>query len=231
MQGAYTANIEPSQRLAFEQALLSRVAQWRFKPENRRKKAWPSFEMQTVGFQPRSAAGDMRLVVGAKSQFASLQGLCEITDLAAWGTRNAIGVDEARARNSGKVVIPEPQGDMDYWTPTVALSPPRYPPLGYRAGVSGCLVAGYVAREDGTPDSLKILSSDFGKVDKDIETAFAAAAVQAVSEWRYSPGPDNPGRIAVLIQTPMSFRLDGSSAGRDCTSLGAEAIMAGQSSD
>jgi hypothetical protein len=230
MQGAYTANIERSQRLAFEQALLSRVAQWRFKPENRRKKSWPSFEMQTVGFQPRSTAGDMRLVVGAKSQFASLQGLCEITDLATWGTKNAIGVDEAKSRNLGKVVVPEQAGDMDYWTPTVPLSPPHYPPLGYLAGVSGCLVAGYVVREDGVPDSLKILSLDFGNPGKDIETAFAQAAVKAVSEWRYSPGPDNPGRIAALIQTPMSFRLDGS-GGRDCKTLGAEAIMAGQSSD
>ena len=230
MQGAYTANVEPAQRLAFEQALLSQVAHWHFKPGRSRKTSWPGFRTQTVGFRPRSAGGNMRVVVGATSQFASLEGLCEVADLAAWGMKNAISIDEAKGRNQGKVVVPERAGDMDYWTPTVPLSPPRYPPLGYRAGVSGCLVAGYVVREDGVPDSLKILSLDFGDAGKDIETAFAAAAVKAVSEWRYSPGPDNPGRIAALIQTPISFRLDGF-GGRDCKALGAEAIMAGQTSD
>ena len=229
MGGAYTANIAQAQQLGFERDVLERMKQWRFKSDTPSETPWTGFRTETVGFVPMPGAGGARVVTGATAQSKSLRGLCGVPDLAAWGTKNAISVDEARVRNHGKPIVSQADTDIGYWIRIGELRGAPYPASAFQAQAGGCVAMDFVIREDGVPDTIQVVWSKFvGSPTGGIKRALQHAAMDAVSQWRYAPHPENPERAPALQRTYTGFSLPGHQEVK-CAPSDVEAAMAGMS--
>ena len=78
--------------------------------------------------------------------------------------------------------------------------PPAYPPSAKAAGVQGTVVLHAVIGMDGKPLSLRVMNS---QIDPDL----ARSAVEAVSQWRYTPTLLNGEPIEVDTTIMVNFTL------------------------
>lgn len=71
---------------------------------------------------------------------------------------------------------------------------PRYPPIARTARIEGSVVVDAVIRKDGTVSDVKVLSST--------NKMFEQACVEAVRQWRFTPGPQD-----VVLTVTVNFTL------------------------
>ena len=217
MQGAYTGNVAAQDRAGFEAATLAIADRWRFQYTGRKSKPSASFNMIVVGFGPASVPGAPRAVIGIEAQDARVQSSCKL-DLVEWGERNAIPVEEARARDDQDMLFNRPDDPASYWTGKI--TPGRYPVDAARYGAQGCVVVGFRIGVDGVPSEYRILSSYLVNAKSDrFRRQFEQSALTAAAAWRYSPGPDNLWRRPEFMQVPMDFRLGMGKATFTCESV------------
>ena len=76
---------------------------------------------------------------------------------------------------------------------------PVYPDIALRARVQGAVILEAVINERGTVERIKVLRS---------VTLLDAAAVDAVSRWRYTPTLLNGTPVAVLMSITVNFTLN-----------------------
>lgn len=213
MQGAYTRDVPVSVQETFAQAALKTVAGWAFKGE--RGDEEPVFGWEVVGFAP--VDGRPLPVIGTMRQDDRVRAACDITDLAAWGERNALPLDSPEIVRDGRILAPPPeQPRAAVWIVAGDLAPPRYPAEAARAGLEGCVVVGFVVGNDGKTDQFRVMKSPGGPIGRPASKWLENAALYAASQWKFSPGPDNPRRMPALLQIPVDFSLGGSSINRPC---------------
>ncbi len=82
--------------------------------------------------------------------------------------------------------------------------------------MEGCVVVGFVVGNDGKADQFRMMKSPGGPIGRSGAKALENAALYAASQWKFSPGPDNPRRMPALLQIPVDFSLGSSSTGRPC---------------
>ena len=71
---------------------------------------------------------------------------------------------------------------------------PRYPPMARTARIEGSVVVDAVILKDGTVSEVKVLSST--------NPLFNQACIDAVSQWRFTPGPQD-----VILTVTVNFTL------------------------
>lgn len=71
---------------------------------------------------------------------------------------------------------------------------PRYPPIAQAARLDGTVVVDAVIRKDGTVSDVKVLSST--------NKMFDQACIDAVRQWRFTPGPQD-----VILTVNVNFKL------------------------
>lgn len=215
MQGAYTSDVPPQARDVFSERAVAAVAGWAFSPKQR--SAVAMFGWEVVGFA--SIDGRLAPVLGAESQDRRVRAQCEFADLASWGERNALPVDSPGIVRDGRTLVPSPgEPNGAFWLVKGEASPPRYPRQAVVEGAQGCVVVGAVIGNDGRPDQFRVMRSRLslkGPAAKALEDA----ALYAVSQWRFSPGPDNPRRMPALLQFPVTYSLDGGSISSSCEAI------------
>jgi TonB family protein len=106
------------------------------------------------------------------------------------------------------VVPPAPALPLPEWTPglirPVALPgrpQPDYPPLARRTRVGGVVLLRAVITEEGEVAAIEVLGAprpDLG---------FSAAAIEAVSAWRYEPGRYGGKPVAVDLTVRIEFTV------------------------
>lgn len=84
-------------------------------------------------------------------------------------------------------------------------SPPTYPAAARLAGIQGQVVVAFALDSNGVPRDLEVASSDSGMLD--------AAALQALSRWRFAP-PAAPGE---RYRQAFDFRLGAAGPANDAT--------------
>lgn len=81
----------------------------------------------------------------------------------------------------------------------VATVKPLYPAELKAAGTTGDVTLRFVVRENGTVAECTVVQSD--------HPALSAAAVEAVSQWRFQPGVKNGKLVAAQLQITLPFRV------------------------
>jgi protein TonB len=76
---------------------------------------------------------------------------------------------------------------------------PEYPPLAQQARVEGTVVLEAILDEQGRVQSVRVAKS---------QPLLDAAAIRAVSAWRYSPTTLNGVPVSVLMTITITFKLD-----------------------
>lgn len=101
----------------------------------------------------------------------------------------ALGADLIRVVNEG--------GIRDEWTlpAGVQLPIPTYPSAYAAERAEACVAIGYLVRPDGTTSDFALLKSwssknVSGRSAQEYWSAFAQAAAQALSQWRFEPRPE-----------------------------------------
>ena len=157
-------------------------------------------------------------MIETSRQDARVRAACDITDMAAWGERNALPVDSPEVVRDGRIFVPPPEQPRGaYWIIAGDLAPPTYPAGAAQVGVEGCVVVGFVVGNDGKTDQFRVMKSPRGSpIGRSGAKALENAALYAASQWKFSPGPDNPWRMPALLQIPVDFSLGSSSSGQPC---------------
>lgn len=213
MQGAYTRDVPAQAQQVFAQAVLKAVAGWTFRAK--RGDEEPAFGWEVVGFAPID--GHPSPVIETVRQDARVRAACDIIDLATWAERNALPLDSPEIIRDGRILaLPPEQPRAAVWIAARHLAPPVYPAAAARAGVEGCVVVGFVVGNDGKTDQFRVMKSFGGPIERSGAKALENAALYAASQWKFSPGPDNPRRMPALLQIPVDFSLGSSSTGRPC---------------
>ncbi len=78
---------------------------------------------------------------------------------------------------------------------------PRYPEAARRAGVQGQVILQAVINADGSVGSVQVLRETPPRI------GFGAAAMEAVSKWRYRPGTLRGRAVAVQVTITVQFTL------------------------
>ena len=223
LRGAFTANISDAQRALYTTSALESTAAWQFVPTKANTKSRPGFTLETIGFVPGVDAGQMHNVSNAEGMPKNLRDQCEVIDLAAWGEANAIPIEKARVRNGDKVILDDPDHPSVAWIAR-KMPPPGYPRLAAAQGIEGCVVVGITIQADGVPGDFRIMGPQRrSHPNKMLEDS----AIAAASTWRFSPGPENLGRIPEFTQIPVQFHLDAFKSGRpaNCTFMDVREVI------
>lgn len=217
MQGAYTGGVGEQAQADFAAAALATSARWRFRYAGTEPEPIPRFNLVVVGFVPAAGGAPARVVVGIEGQDKRIRKNCRLDSLADWGNRNAIPVDQARARKDDRMLMLHPGESAQYWVLDSEMRPPSYPRDAAMAGIEACVVVGYRIGVDGVPGNFRIMSSMlYDRAVQGHNQPFEAASINAVSKWRYAPGPDNLPRFPEFRQAPMDFRMGGGYGGPRC---------------
>jgi periplasmic protein TonB len=91
--------------------------------------------------------------------------------------------------------------DVDQGPVGVLQPPPLYPQRARRQGIEGAVELEFVVRVDGGVEQVRVVDSQPGSV-------FDAAAIEAVSRWRFEPAVRAGEAVAVRVRMPLSFRLE-----------------------
>ena len=75
---------------------------------------------------------------------------------------------------------------------------PKYPPIAQRAGIEGMVVVDFIVDEKGLPTAIKILKG---------HPMLDEAAIEAVEQYRFSPGMQRDKPVKVKWRVPIRFRL------------------------
>ena len=75
---------------------------------------------------------------------------------------------------------------------------PKYPPIAQRAGIEGMVVVDFIVDEKGLPTQIKILKG---------HPMLDEAAINAVKQYRFSPGMQRDKPVKVKWRVPIRFRL------------------------
>ena len=106
------------------------------------------------------------------------------------------------------------QGKTDpYWTRIGKSSLPLYPKSAVRNMVEACMAIGFSIESSGKPGIVSVLRMQTNKSsDDDDVKKIKAAAMEAITDWRYVAAPGNPERKAVFTYTTMSMTISGPDA-------------------
>lgn len=206
MQAGFVGGTSPATQRAFADGVLAAALRWTFVHSSRTVGPSAAFEWKVVGYTPAKAGAPRVAVVGADGQDPRIRQACQLEDLAHWGAKNAIPAADAPA-SPGTVLVPFAEPTTAFWVVQGGMQPPMYPPGAFQAGAEGCVVVAALVGSNGVPDQFRIVhkrtSPGKGKASKLMEDA----SMYAVSQWRFSPGPDNPKRTPALLQFPIQFVL------------------------
>ena len=78
---------------------------------------------------------------------------------------------------------------------------PAYPPLGRQTRVGGVVLLQAVITEQGEVAAITVLSAPR------LDLGFSAAAIEAVSTWRYEPGMLGGKPVAVNLRVRVEFAV------------------------
>lgn len=225
LTGAFTANVDAGHQQAFAVAAIDAARRWQFEPKVPGS-GESAFRMETLGFLP-TADGRMHVAVGVDNQHERLRDACRVDDLAAWGEQNAVSVQLARERNGDKVLLRQPGETAWFWI-AAAMAPPRYPLGAAMADISACVVVGFIVGEDGAVRDVRIMATEYSTPPlRPVRNQLEAAAAIAAGQWRFSPTPDNLGRIAEFMQAPVTFNTASDSwKPRACVGSDVHALIA-----
>lgn len=229
LTGAFTANVDAGQQQAFSAAAIDAARRWQFQPKAANPVAGAGespFRMETVGFLP-TADGRMHVAVGVDNQHERLRDACRVDDLAAWGEKHAVSVQLARERNGDKILLRQPGASASFWI-GADMAPPRYPPGAAMADISACVVVGFIVGEDGAVRDVRIMATEYSTPPlRPVRNQLEGAAASAAADWRFSPAPDNLGRIAEFMQAPVTFNVASNSwKPRACMDSDVHALIA-----
>ncbi|HVI58723.1 MAG TPA: energy transducer TonB [Luteimonas sp.] len=207
LQGAFTAGLDDASKDAWQAEAAKAVQRWRFRylGDGRPRSG---YRVDVVGFLPASDGGERRVVTGLDAQDPRVRAACDIGTLWDWGSRNAVPVGDARAREDQRLRIQAEDEPISYWTVVEEMTPPRYPEEAIRTAVEGCIVVGFSIDVDGSPHDFRIMASSLNGVIGTMRKQMEDAALSAALQWRWAPGPDNLMRYPAFLQVPVDFHLD-----------------------
>lgn len=214
MEGAFTRGAPKEFQQAFADAAVAAVERWTYAPVRRAAVPLPEFQWTVVGYGPQSANGSRVLMGEWEGQDGKVRNACRVDDLAAWGTKHAVSPADV-PDHAGKVLFPVDEPAGAFWTHEGLLTPPRYPKPAFESGAEGCVVVGVMVASDGMPSGFRITDTKVSGPGRGRE-ALEQASLQAASQWRFAPGPDNPDRMPAFIQIAMDFAIDDAPARLRC---------------
>lgn len=214
MEGAFTRGTSNEFQQSFADAAIVAAQRWTFAPARRGEEPMPAFEWAVFGYGPPAANGS-RVVLGDwERQDRRVKDACRLQDLAAWGKKNAVPPGDV-PDHARKVLFPVDEPADAFWTVDGLLTPPRYPRAALESGAEGCVIVGISVASNGVPEAFRIVDSDVSGPRRGREL-LEQAALETASQWRFAPGPDNPGRMPAFIQIPTDFSIDDTPASRRC---------------
>ena len=77
---------------------------------------------------------------------------------------------------------------------------PEYPPFAKQAEIEGQVLLRFIVNEEGRVMNIKVV--------KKLNDLLDAAAIKAVSKWRYSPAKQRDKPVKVWVVQPVRFQLD-----------------------
>ena len=122
------------------------------------------------------------------------------------------------------------QGQIDtYWTRIGKTNGPHYPKSAVRNLVEACMAIGFSIESSGKPGIVSVLRMQTNKSsDDDDVKKIKAAAIEAVTDWRYAATSGNPEKKPVYTYTTMSMALSNPAAA-NASDAGARAQSMAQS--
>lgn len=233
MQGAFTRGTPEAVQTSFASAAVAAAADWAFQRSPKaRGEPYSVFEWTVLGYGPAQDALPRVVLTGAEKQDARVADACKLSDLEAWSSKQAVSV-EAAPDHAGRMLVPRDEPFNAFWI-TAETAAPQYPPAAFQQGVEGCATVGAVIGKDGVPGQFRILESKTTRSRSARNADQAAlrkmleqAAVNALAQWRFVPGPDNPERMPAFLQTPMDFMLGDTPREPRCGKVDLEALGGG----
>lgn len=122
-----------------------------------------------------------------------------------------LGVLCAPAFAAENIRVVNEGGIRDEWTlpPGYQLAMPAYPAAYVGQRAEACVAIGYLINPDGSTSDFALLkswtSADVSRSDQDYWAAFANAAAQALSQWRFQPRPEVTAPRPVYTVATMMF--------------------------
>ncbi len=117
--------------------------------------------------------------------------------------QETIGVEAARPAGVPPQPSPTPgaanKGGQTEMPKLLKMVPPAYPPDAKAAGLEGSVVLQLVITLEGTPISMKVLSSPSGDLSQ--------AAMDAVKTWQWQPAKLNGVPVEVISDVTINFTL------------------------
>jgi protein TonB len=80
---------------------------------------------------------------------------------------------------------------------------PEYPEAERKAGVEGSVMLEAVIRQDGSVGEITVIEGVDG------HPALEQSAVEALKRWRFEPATEDGNPVAMAVQIPLAFRLNG----------------------
>jgi protein TonB len=90
-------------------------------------------------------------------------------------------------------------GDLDQIPQPTFQPPPQYPYEMKRAGINGTVTVGFIVDTTGAVRDAYVVSSSHSE--------FEAAALAAITKWRFRPGRRKGAPVNTRMQQPLSFKL------------------------
>jgi TonB family protein len=152
------------------------------------------YELQTSA--PGFEAFRIRAVTVEKNQEVSLN-VMTVTAATAAATAGPAGTPAA---NPGSAPASRPK--------VIRRVPPVYPAGLKEKGIGGTVMLDAVIGADGTPKNLRV-------VNDNVDSQLAAAAIEAVKQWRYEPAIVNGLASEARISIPLTFTASVTGAGQE----------------
>jgi protein TonB len=90
--------------------------------------------------------------------------------------------------------------DADTKPVAIQRVPPHFPTAERRAGMPGYAITDFIVTTEGRVAQARVIEAS--------DNAFAAAALQAVSQWRFRPATRNGAPVACHMQVPIKFAVN-----------------------
>jgi TonB family protein len=215
MQGAFTGGTPEAVQKAFTEAALAAAAGWEFRYVGRFAEPEPEFEWTVLGYGRAGRGQPRKAIVGVDEQDDRVRAACQLERLADWGKRQAVAV-EAVPDHKDRILFPYEEPANAFWVVDGDMMPPRYPVAAASRRIQGCVVVGAMIGKEGKATQFRVMRSMTSRSDAKVRKLFENASVQAVAQWRFAPGPDNPARVPAFLQFPIDFLLDSHAPMKAC---------------
>jgi len=116
------------------------------------------------------------------------------------GKTEGRGVDAIDDGSSHRVII-QPFEPIERKPAAYSRVEPAYPHYALQTGLEGRLVVRILVDEEGRVEEAFVI------VDSDLDVGFEEASVEAIRQWKFTPGIQNGNPVAVWMHIPVVFEV------------------------